>query len=226
MGLLRKLRPRITYANVVATLALFLTLGGGTAFAIVAANQVNSESIIDGEVKNRDLAPNSVGSGKIVDRSVLGFDVADDSLTTRQIIEGQLTKVPRAAVADEAGTVFAANVDAFLPLSGPGERALLRLNLPAGAYLIFGKLVVREVKRSGDFDPWLVCTTRAGSDSDSAVAGHMNLGQEEDATMLVAHESKDPFTASLNCNRGNEGDRWKRHTVRLIAYRVDHVVRP
>jgi hypothetical protein len=85
--MLARLRSRITYANVVATLALFIAVGGGTAFAVVAANQVNSASIINGQVKNADLGANSVGSSK----------VGKNSLTSADINEGTLGRVPDSA---------------------------------------------------------------------------------------------------------------------------------
>ena len=73
-----RLRSRLTYANVMSSLAFFLALGGGAAYA---ANTVFSTDIVDGEVKNADIAPSSVGNGKIIDNSVTGTDVSDGSLT-------------------------------------------------------------------------------------------------------------------------------------------------
>jgi hypothetical protein len=90
--MLRKFRPRLTYANVVSSLALVVAVGGGTAFAVVAANQVNSASIINGQVKNADLGANSIGSGKVIDNSLRGADIS----------ESTLGKVPSAAAADDA----------------------------------------------------------------------------------------------------------------------------
>lgn len=58
----------LTYANVISTLALFLVLAGGIAYA---ANTIYSSDIVDGEVKGVDIGNNQV-------RSV---DVRDDSLT-------------------------------------------------------------------------------------------------------------------------------------------------
>jgi hypothetical protein len=77
--MLRKLRPRSAY-DVMAALALFLVVTGGTAFAVVAANQVNSQSIINGQVKNADLGANSVSSGKVIENTLTGADVKEPSL--------------------------------------------------------------------------------------------------------------------------------------------------
>jgi hypothetical protein len=45
----------------VAYVALFFALGGTSAYA---ANTVFSSDIVDGEVKNPDIAPTAVGTGK------------------------------------------------------------------------------------------------------------------------------------------------------------------
>ena len=58
---MRRFRPRLTYANVVATLALFVALGGGAYAAVtigpsnIQNDAVRSRHIKDGEVKNADL---------------------------------------------------------------------------------------------------------------------------------------------------------------------------
>jgi hypothetical protein len=52
--MLTRLRSRLTYANVMATVAVFLALGGGIAWAL-ANNSVRSKHIKDGQVKSGDL---------------------------------------------------------------------------------------------------------------------------------------------------------------------------
>jgi hypothetical protein len=54
--MLERIRRHVTYANVMSTLALFLALGGGLAWAL-ANDSVKSKHIKDGQVKPRDLAP-------------------------------------------------------------------------------------------------------------------------------------------------------------------------
>jgi hypothetical protein len=52
---------RPTYANVVATIALFLALGGAAYAAFhLPKNSVKSKNIVNGQVKSKDLAPNAV----------------------------------------------------------------------------------------------------------------------------------------------------------------------
>ena len=50
----RKLQSRLTYANVMATLAVFLAFAGGVAWAL-QRNSIRSRHIVNGQVKDRDL---------------------------------------------------------------------------------------------------------------------------------------------------------------------------
>jgi hypothetical protein len=77
------LRPRATYANVTATLALFVALGGG-AYAATAlpANSVGS----------KQLKKDAVGTAKIKNNAVTGNDINELSLA----------RVASATVADTA----------------------------------------------------------------------------------------------------------------------------
>jgi hypothetical protein len=52
--MLARLRGKLTYANVMATIAVFLALGGGIAWAL-KSNSVKSRHIKDGQVKLQDL---------------------------------------------------------------------------------------------------------------------------------------------------------------------------
>jgi hypothetical protein len=61
------MRPRLTYANVVATLALVLALGGGTVYAAIELGK--------NEVKSRNIAPGAVQLGDISAKALKGLDV-------------------------------------------------------------------------------------------------------------------------------------------------------
>jgi hypothetical protein len=92
---MRKIRPQLTYANVVATLALFVALGGASAFA---ATQLGKNS-----VGSRQLKAKSVTTGKIAPNAVNGSIVANGSLTSEDIKLSALGTVPSAANAASAG---------------------------------------------------------------------------------------------------------------------------
>lgn len=73
-----KSRPRLSYANVVATLALFLVLSGGTVYAAtqLGKNSVKSKHIAKGAVKKQDLGKNAVSSPKVKNKSIKSQDLA------------------------------------------------------------------------------------------------------------------------------------------------------
>jgi len=78
----KRLRPRLTYANVIATLALFLALGGATAYAA------------------QTLAKNSVGSKQLKRNAVTGAKVKDGSLAATDFKAGQLPAGERGPVGE------------------------------------------------------------------------------------------------------------------------------
>jgi hypothetical protein len=76
------MRKHLTYANVMATLAVVLVVGGGAAYA---ANTVFSADIVDGEVKTPDIAQNAVRTGEIGNGQVQSIDVKDEGLTSADL---------------------------------------------------------------------------------------------------------------------------------------------
>jgi hypothetical protein len=72
-----RIRGHLTYANVMATAAVFIALGG-TSYAAVklANNSVKSRHIANGQVKRADLARNAVDSSKVADGSLTKGDLA------------------------------------------------------------------------------------------------------------------------------------------------------
>jgi hypothetical protein len=76
------IRTRLTYANVMSTLAVFLVLGGGAAFAAthlgkntVGAKQLKKNAVTGAKIKN-----GAINSAKVADGSLTGADVADGSI--------------------------------------------------------------------------------------------------------------------------------------------------
>jgi hypothetical protein len=68
-------RPKLTYANVVASLALFVALGGSSYAAFsLGKNSVRSENIGKEQVRGSDIAKNAVTSPKVKDFSLIAQD--------------------------------------------------------------------------------------------------------------------------------------------------------
>jgi hypothetical protein len=59
---LRRFRPRLTFANVVSVIALFLALGGGAYAAFhLPKNSVRSKNIVNGQVLGKDVKEATLG---------------------------------------------------------------------------------------------------------------------------------------------------------------------
>jgi hypothetical protein len=75
-------KHRLSYANVASTLAIFLALGGGAAYA---ANEIRSGDIAPGAVRTADIHKRAVASGKLAVGAVRSNQIADGSVGSRQI---------------------------------------------------------------------------------------------------------------------------------------------
>ena len=99
-----KLRERLSYASVTATLALFLALGGGAAYA---ATKIHARDIAHGAVHTKAIYKRSVKSGKIAVGAVRGNQVADEALSSRNVKAGSIApaslEVPLEYVANPSG---------------------------------------------------------------------------------------------------------------------------
>ena len=107
------LRPKLTYANVAATIALFLAVGGGTVYAAfnLGKNDVHSKNIAPKAVKTSDLAKNAVTSPKIKDGAVQPADLA------ASVLAGLAADVTGSATGGPRGSVNT-NTTTDLPLTG------------------------------------------------------------------------------------------------------------
>lgn len=75
------IRKRLSYANVMATLAVFISLGGGAFAALrLPANSVGT----------KQLKRSAVTGAKVKDASLTGADVKDASLTGKDVKPGSL----------------------------------------------------------------------------------------------------------------------------------------
>jgi hypothetical protein len=113
----RRFRSRLTYSNVMSSIAVFLALGTGTAYAthlVVNSSDVVNESllsedlkdgaavrssdVVNGQISGADLADGTVASADVRNEALTGSDVESDSLTGADIREGTLGQVRTATL--------------------------------------------------------------------------------------------------------------------------------
>jgi hypothetical protein len=84
-----RVRPRLSYANVTATLALFVALGGTTyAAATLPRNSVGSAQIRANAVGSSEIRRSAVTSSEIRDRSISLRDIATSTRNSLRGVQG------------------------------------------------------------------------------------------------------------------------------------------
>lgn len=83
--MIRSLRPKLTYANVIASIALFVALGGAAVAANLPRNSVGTKQLKRKAVTTAKLAPKAVKVGKIGPSAVLPGNIVDGGITTDKI---------------------------------------------------------------------------------------------------------------------------------------------
>ncbi len=112
----RGLRSHLTYANVMATVAVFLVLGGGSAVALRGSNTVFTDDIVDSAVKTQDISdtngvwsadvrndslengglqaadlrPDSVGTSEVAADAVGTDEIGNSAVGSGEVIDGSL----------------------------------------------------------------------------------------------------------------------------------------
>jgi hypothetical protein len=79
---MKRARPRLSYANVVSTISLFLVLSGGVAFA---AKKLTTNDIKKGAIKTKLLAKHAVTNAKLAKNAVKSKNIAANAVRTTQI---------------------------------------------------------------------------------------------------------------------------------------------
>lgn len=101
---MKQIRARLTYANVMSTIAMFLVLGGATA---LAASQLGKNS-----VGSKQLKKNAVTAAKIKNNAVTTAKIKNNAVNGAKVDESTLSQVPSAATALSAGSANSAAVAA------------------------------------------------------------------------------------------------------------------
>ena len=115
---MKPIRDKLSYANVVSTLCLFLLLGSGVAYAAshlgknsfgtkqLKKNSVTTSKLKNGAVTSEKLANGSVGAAQLQDNSITGANVRDGSLTAADLAPGTIpTPTPRTARLQSGETI-------------------------------------------------------------------------------------------------------------------------
>jgi hypothetical protein len=182
-----KLRARLTYANVVATLALFVALGGSSYAALsVTGKNVKNSSLTGKDVKNNSLTGADV-------KSLTSGDVANGRLLAEDFAPGQLPRGEQGLKGDKGSTGDRGPSDGY---------AHDFLTLPAGDYVINARVYVNNGSASSYQAD---CNLEAGAGSTSVVSlgAHADVPATSEATLpLVGSASVPSGTDNVNVTCG------------------------
>lgn len=100
---MKRFRPRLTYANVIASLALFVALGGSAVAAGLAKNSVGPNQLKKGAVGASKLAKQAVTSGKIAPKAVVAGKLGPNAVLPGNLGAGIIdsSKISASAVTAE-----------------------------------------------------------------------------------------------------------------------------
>ncbi|MBJ7359497.1 hypothetical protein [Nocardioides sp.] len=157
--------PRSAFANVTATLALAVSLGGGAYAAGLAKDSVRSKQIKDGVIRTVDLKSGAVTGAKVADGSLTGADIDESTLdlptppTTPSAVADSVHSSPKTSGTLGEFSTKLAEVTIDVPAAGYVDAtATAMLNGSAGSDVIdvFVMDVSTEVARgywdAGDAD--------------------------------------------------------------------------
>lgn len=115
------LRSKLTYANVAATIALAIAIGGGTVYAAghLGKDSVRSKNIASGAVKKDDLGKNAVTSPKVKDGAIKAKDIAGGLIRQIQTdVTGAATAGPQPVNTNTTVPLALSGTTTFTPQAG------------------------------------------------------------------------------------------------------------
>jgi hypothetical protein len=159
---------RLSYANVTATLALFLALGGTSYALTLPRNSVGSKQIRSRAVGTSELHAGAVRSSAVRDRSL---QLRDLSLGARTSLRGATGPQGAAGPAGPAGPTYRAAVNsAGVPIRGNGElntrginEYIVEFDRPATECVATATLTLDEGATNLQPQPGYVTVSREGA---------------------------------------------------------------
>lgn len=102
---MKKRLPKLTYANVIASIALFVALGGAAAAAGLSRNSVGPRQLKRGAVTAAKIHKAAVTAGKLAPKSVVAGKLGQNAVTPGNLGNGVVTTAKLAANAVIASTI-------------------------------------------------------------------------------------------------------------------------
>jgi hypothetical protein len=126
----KQIRKRITYANVMSSIAVFLVLGGGAAYAAkkIGSNEIKGNSITTGKIKK-----NAVTAAKIKKNSITTAKIKNLAVTGPKVNVSTLGTVPSAETANTANSL-----NGYKPVAGSAANESFTTLFNTGQFEVIG----------------------------------------------------------------------------------------
>jgi hypothetical protein len=154
-----RFRPKLTYSNVIATIALFIALGGAAVAAGLPKNSVGSKQLKRGAVTAAKLKKAAVTSAKLAPKSVIAGKLGPNAVLPGNIGNGAITSDKIGA-----GAVIANSIkNNAVTTAKLNSKAVTTDKLAAGSVTnpILANGSVTPAKLSNEFGP-IVATLKSG----------------------------------------------------------------
>lgn len=126
---MNQIRKRLTYANVMSSIAVFLVLGGATAFAAsqLGKNSVGTKQLKKNAVTAAKIKKNAVTAAKIRRNAVTNAKIGDNAVTTAKIADGAVSgaKVNAATLGTVPNSVATEEVKGSKGVLALGQQATM-----------------------------------------------------------------------------------------------------
>ncbi|HET7417821.1 MAG TPA: hypothetical protein VFJ61_09380 [Solirubrobacterales bacterium] len=203
---MKQIRKRLTYANVMSSIAVFLVLGGATAFAAskIGANQLKANS-----VKTGKIVKEAVTTGKIKNGAVDGTKLADNSVTTSKIADNAVTTAKIADNAVNSGKIAADAVNgAKLAENSVGTGKLVN-EAVTGAKAneaTFGQVPSAKVAESASNVLWAVVSNPSGAANATLVRSTQPAPTVTESVGVIVAFDRNISNCVWSVTRGTPGE--------------------
>ena len=194
----RSFLPKLSYSNVIASIALFVALGGAAVAAGLPRNSVGPNQIKRGAVNAAKLKRNAVNSAKLAPKSVIAGKLAPNAVTPGNIGNGAVTTSKLAANAVIASTIK----NNVVTTNKLNNGAVTTQKLANGAVTnpILANESVTPNKLSSDFGP-VIATLKSGQ----TLRGSFTLGANAGTVTFGGQTFQSPLTSVPVANVIAEG---------------------
>ncbi|TMK58407.1 MAG: hypothetical protein E6G51_03110 [Actinobacteria bacterium] len=195
---MKQIRKRLTYANVMSSIAVFLVLGGATA---LAAGQLGKNSVGSKQIKK-----NAVTTAKIKNNAVTTGKIQNGAITGAKVNLGSLGTVPNATHANSADSAGSAGSAGNANTVGGVGAQEISFSANSGTQTIYDRSGLRITASCSGDDVTIIATTSKENssiyttvvDTDSL---NNNFNEDEETEAFSPGEDFDLLAG----NDGNPG---------------------